>query len=128
MSATQSIALIRGRTHTDYAYEADSDLDWMRDRFAVGATATAPNATWMGIDYGYDKSGRLTQMSATDSAIMGAMPVVGTNGTANNINRVASVAGRASCRRAHVLRWRSKRRVQLATPTWLTRDATISST
>jgi RHS repeat-associated protein len=95
-SATHSIAQKRSGTRTDYAYEADSDLDWMRDRFAGSGTATAPNATWMGIDYGYDKSGRLTQMSATDSAIMGAMPVVGTNGTANNINQVASVAGRSS--------------------------------
>jgi RHS repeat-associated protein len=95
-SATQSIAQKRSGTRTDFAYETDSDLDWMRDRFAGGATATAPNATWMGIDYGYDKSSRLTQMSATDSAIVGAMPVAGTNGTANNINQVASVAGRAS--------------------------------
>jgi hypothetical protein len=58
--AIQSIALRRGGTRTDYAYETDSDLDWMREQFEGGASATAPNATWMGIDYGYDESGRQT--------------------------------------------------------------------
>jgi RHS repeat-associated protein len=82
-------------TRTDYAYETDSDLDWMREQFAGGATANAPNATWMGIDYGYDKSGRQTLMASTDNRIMGAMPMVGTNSAANNLNQVANVAGRA---------------------------------
>jgi hypothetical protein len=49
----------------------------------------------MGIDYSYDKSGRQTLMSSTDNRIMGSMPVVGTNGAANNLNQVANVAGRA---------------------------------
>jgi RHS repeat-associated protein len=83
-------------TRTDYAYETDSDLDYMREQFAGGATASAPNETWVGIDYAYDKSGRQTLMSATDSAIMGAMPEAGLNGPANTINQVASVAGRPS--------------------------------
>jgi RHS repeat-associated protein len=94
--ATQSIARKWSSTRTDYAYESDSDLDWMRDQFAGGAAATAPNATWMGVDYGYDKSGRMTLMSSTDNRIMGAIPAVDANGAANNINQVASVAGRAA--------------------------------
>jgi RHS repeat-associated protein len=83
-------------TRTDYAYETDSDLDYMREQFAGGATASAPNETWVGIDYAYDKSGRQTLMSATDSAIMGTMPEAGLNGPANAINQVASVVGRSA--------------------------------
>jgi YD repeat-containing protein len=45
--------------------------------------------------YKFDKSGRQTLMSSTDNRIMGAMPVVGANGGANNLNQVANVAGRA---------------------------------
>jgi YD repeat-containing protein len=101
MSATQSIAPRRSgtrsnNTRTDYAYETDGDLDWMREQFAGGATASMPDDTWVGIDYAYDKSGRQTLMSATDSVIMGAMPAAGLNGPANKINQVASVAGRPS--------------------------------
>jgi hypothetical protein len=101
LSATQSIAPRLGGnrsngTRTDYAYETDGDLDWMREQFAGGATASMPNDTWVGIDYAYDKSGRQTLMSATDSVIMGAMPAAGLNGPANKINQVASVAGRPS--------------------------------
>jgi hypothetical protein len=76
MPATQSIAPRRSGTRsngtrTDYAYETDGDLDWMREQFAGGATASMPDDTWVGIDYAYDKSGRQTLMSATDSVIMG---------------------------------------------------------
>jgi hypothetical protein len=37
--ATQSIARKWSSTRTDYAYETDSDLDWMREQFAGGADA-----------------------------------------------------------------------------------------
>jgi RHS repeat-associated protein len=83
-------------TSTDYAYENDSDLDWMRHLFQGGASATAANGNWVGIDYAYDKSGRVTLTSATDSRIMGALPTVGTYGAANNLNQVANVPGRAA--------------------------------
>jgi RHS repeat-associated protein len=83
-------------TSTDYAYENDGDLDWMRHLFQGGASATAANGNWVGIDYGYDKSGRVTLTSATDSRIMGALPIVGTYGAANNLNQVANVPGRAA--------------------------------
>jgi hypothetical protein len=96
MFDTELVARKRSCPRTDYAYETDSDLDWMREQFVGGAGATAANDKWIGIDYGYDASGRQTLMSSTDNRIMGAMPVVGTNGAANNLNQVASVAGRPS--------------------------------
>lgn len=83
-------------TSTDYAYENDGDLDWMRHLFQGGASATSANGSWVGIDYAYDKSGRVTFTSATDSRIMGALPTVGTYGAANNLNQVANVPGRAA--------------------------------
>ncbi len=83
-------------TSTDYAYENDGDLDWMRHLFQGGASATSANGSWVGIDYAYDKSGRVTLTSATDSRIMGALPTAGTYGAANNLNQVASVPGRAA--------------------------------
>ncbi|WP_085339563.1 RHS repeat domain-containing protein [Aquidulcibacter paucihalophilus] len=83
-------------TSTDYAYENDGDLDWMRHLFQGGASATVANGNWVGIDYDYDKSGRVTLTSATDSRIMGALPSVGTYGAANNLNQVANVPGRAA--------------------------------
>jgi len=68
----------------------------MRHVFQGGASATAANGNWVGIDYDYDKSGRVTLTSATDSRIMGALPSVGTYGAANNLNQVANVPGRAA--------------------------------
>jgi hypothetical protein len=81
-------------TKTDYAYESDSDLDWMRHVYQGGTTATAPNDTWMGIDYGYDASGRVTQIASTDSRIMGAMPNPSAYSPANNLNQVANAGNR----------------------------------
>lgn len=50
----------------------------------------------MGIDYGYDRSGRQTLMSATDNTIMGGMATVGNNGAANKLNQVAVVTRRGA--------------------------------
>ncbi|OYU77306.1 MAG: hypothetical protein CFE32_06410 [Alphaproteobacteria bacterium PA3] len=83
-------------TSTDYAYENDGDLDWMRHLFQGGASAPAANDNWVGIDYGYDKSGRVTLTSATDHRIMGPLPTAGNYGAANNLNQVATVPGRAA--------------------------------
>ncbi len=83
-------------TYTEYSYEVDSDLDWMRHVFNGGATATAANDNWVGVDYGYDKTHMLTAKGVTDSRIMAGLPNVGTYGAANNLNQVSVVPGRGA--------------------------------
>ena len=75
-------------TTTDYAYVVDGDLDWMRHVFQGGASASVANDNWVGIDYGYDASGRMIQTATSDSRIMGALPSARAYGVANNLNQV----------------------------------------
>jgi RHS repeat-associated protein len=88
-----SVAFGNG-TYAQYAYEDDSDLDWMRHVFAGGSAATVANDNWVGIDYAYDASHRTIATGATDNRIMGNLPTAGSYGAANAINQVASVPNR----------------------------------